>query len=267
MDILKRSLAPITQKAWDEIDSTARDVLSGMLSARKIVDVEGPMGWDYAAVPLGRLEVPEGTNPDGLEYGLHKVQPLVEVRAHFDLNVWEIDNIIRGARDIDLDNLENAAKKIAEFEEKTIYEGLAAGSIAGIKASSPYETLAVSDKAEDVLQQVTRGIQTMMAESIDGPYALVVNPQMWLSMSTYVQGYPLKKHLEEQLGGPVIISGFIDGAYLVSTRGGDMRMVIGQDVAIGYHRHDKNTVSLYLTESFTFQVFEPHAIVAFSWSA
>ncbi|QJT10269.1 family 1 encapsulin nanocompartment shell protein [Oceanidesulfovibrio marinus] len=266
MDILKRSLAPITEEAWDEIDSTARDVLSGLLSARRVVDVEGPMGWDYAAVPLGRLVVPEGTQPDGLEYGLNTVQPLVEVRAHFDLDIWEVDSIIRGAKGINLDNLEDAARRMASFEENAVYKGMSTASITGLMESSPYGTLHVSGKAEDILHQVTRGIQAMMAESIEGPYALVVNPQMWLSMSTYVQGYPLKKHLEEQLGGPVLISSFLDGACLVSTRGGDMRMVVGQDMAIGYYRHDKTTVSLYFTESFTFQVFEPHAIVTYNWT-
>ncbi len=266
MDILKRSLAPITAEAWAEIDGQARNVLTGMLSARKIVDVTGPLGWDYAAVPLGRLEVPDDARqPDGVEFGIHKVQPLVEVRAHFDLDIWEVDNIVRGAQDIDLSNLEDAAKKIAAFEEKAIYNGFSTGGISGVKDACPYDPIPVSGKAEDILEKVTRGIQMMMAEAIEGPYALVVNPQMWLSMSVYVNGYPLKKHLEEQLSGPVIISSFVEGAFLVSTRGGDMQMFLGQDLGIGYNRHDKHSVSLYLTESFTFQVYEPHAIVAYTW--
>jgi uncharacterized linocin/CFP29 family protein len=36
---------------------------------------------------------------------------------------------------------------------------------------------------------------------------------------------------------------------------------VGQDLAIGYAYHEKHSVELYLTESFTFQVLEPTAAV------
>ena len=56
MDILKRDLAPITAAAWQAVDSRARQTLTSMLSARRVVDVAGPLGWENAAVPLGRIE-------------------------------------------------------------------------------------------------------------------------------------------------------------------------------------------------------------------
>ena len=55
MDILKRTMAPLTQAAWDEIDSRAEEVLKSRLTARKAVSVIGPKGWDYTVVSEGRL--------------------------------------------------------------------------------------------------------------------------------------------------------------------------------------------------------------------
>lgn len=50
---------------------------------------------------------------------------------------------------------------------------------------------------------------------------------------------------------------------MISRRGGDFLLTIGQDFSIGYTSHNKDTVELYLTESMTFQVLEPAAAVEF----
>jgi uncharacterized linocin/CFP29 family protein len=47
----------------------------------------------------------------------------------------------------------------------------------------------------------------------------------------------------------------------VSCRGGDAELVLGQDIAIGYEKHDSKTVRLYFGESFTFRVLAPEAVV------
>jgi uncharacterized linocin/CFP29 family protein len=131
VDILKRELAPIPAEAWAEIDAQATRSLTAILSARKVVDVTGPMGTDFPGVPEGRLDYPKKQPKDGLSYGIHKVHHLVETRIPFELDVNEMDNVVRGAKDVDLSNLEEAAKNIALFEEKVVYHGLAEANIIG----------------------------------------------------------------------------------------------------------------------------------------
>ena len=121
MDILKRELAPIPAEAWMEIDEQAIRSLKAILSARKVIDVTGPMGTDFPGVPEGRLEYPKKQPKKDVSYGIHKVHHLVETRIPFDLDVIELDNVVRGAKDVDLGNLEDAARKIALFEEKVVY--------------------------------------------------------------------------------------------------------------------------------------------------
>jgi uncharacterized linocin/CFP29 family protein len=48
---------------------------------------------------------------------------------------------------------------------------------------------------------------------------------------------------------------------LLSTRGGDYELTVGQDLSIGYASHDRTDVELFLTESFTFRVLEEKAAV------
>lgn len=260
MDILRKSMAPISKEAWEEINDTAKEVLSAVLSARKIVDVKGPMGLKYAALPMGRIKIPE--NQQGqLKYGIHQVLPMVEARIPFKLDLWELDNLARGAEDIDLDALEEAAREIAQFEENVIYEGLKDGNITGLKNSSEYESVPFPESDEEILQTITRAITRFKIDSIGGPYSLVLNQEKWQRVNTIVKGYPLSKQLEKILGGSIIMAPLIKDSYLVSQRGGDCRMVVGQDLAIGYESHDHQNVQLYLTESFTFQVLEPRAVI------
>ena len=123
MDILKKDLAPLTHNAWEEINDEAVSIFTSLLSARKFIDINGPKGIGYAAVPLGQLDVTDDMEKDGIKFGIHKVMPLIELRVPFTLNIWEMDNLERGAKDIDLDNLEEAAHKLIKFEEEAIYQG------------------------------------------------------------------------------------------------------------------------------------------------
>ena len=260
MDILRKSMAPICDKAWEEINDNAVEVLTSVLSARKFVDVDGPKGWDFPALSLGRVHVPADQKGD-VQFGVHQVLPLIETRIPFELNIWELDNVARGAKDINLDNMEEAARKLAHFEEDAIYKGFKDGGIKGIKECSDYEPLKMPADDDEIIRVISGGIAKLKAASVEGPYSLVLNTELWQRFNSSGQGYPLRKRVETLLGGSIIMAPYIDDAYLVSERGGDFEMVVGQDISIGYESHNQKTVQLYFTESFTFQVVDPAAVV------
>ena len=59
----------------------------------------------------------------------------------------------------------------------------------------------------------------------------------------------------------------IDGAFVLTSRGGDFELTIGKDVSIGYLSHTDSVVRLYLEEAFTFRVLTSESSVALSASA
>jgi uncharacterized linocin/CFP29 family protein len=262
MDILRRSLAPIADAAWKEIFEQSQVVLTSVLSARKFVDVEGPKGWSFAALSTGRIEIPKDQSGN-IEYGIHKVLPLVEVRIPFELDIWELDNVSRGAQDIDLSHMEDAARELARFEESVIYEGLAPANIQGLKSCSIYDTQAFPENGEDILATVTHILAQFHANSIEGPYSLILGQKHWELVNSYTNGYPLRKELQTILGGSIVMAPYIEDAYIISERGGDLKMAIGQDISIGYKAANTKTVQLYFTESFTFHIIEPAAVAVF----
>lgn len=120
--MLYRDKAPISKEAWGEINSRAEDVLKSYLSGRKVVNVNGPKGLDYNVISEGKIEDIKTTGD--VNYASYKVLPLIESRVEFELDRIELDNIVRGAKDVDYEPLEKSLKNLALFEENAIYNGL-----------------------------------------------------------------------------------------------------------------------------------------------
>ena len=266
MDILKRELAPITDQAWQEIDRQAKRVFLSQLTARRFVDVIGPKGWDFTAVGLGRINVPENQRDGDVRFGIHMVQPLVEIRTSFQLDQWELDNISRGAADVDFTPLIDAAKQTALFEEKAVYHGFEAGDIDGILSFLEYEPLLFSHDPGDFLGTINEASTVLKDASVEGPYALLVNPLLWTDLVGMKTGYPLSKAIENAVKAKIILVPVLEDALLVSLRGGDYQLTLGHDLSVGYESHDDKYVNLYFTESFTFRVLDPSVFVRLSVS-
>ncbi|MFP4300583.1 MAG: family 1 encapsulin nanocompartment shell protein [Spirochaetaceae bacterium] len=264
MNLLKRELAPITDIAWKEIDEQASRVLRSLLTVRKFADLLGPYGPDFGGVARGRLETVDGKKRGLPDFGIHKVQPLMEVRVPFELDLWELDNASRGARDIDLTNMEEAARKVAAFEELILYNGAPEAGLTPLSEMVTQEAVQYDENPETFLKAVAQGVTQLRSSAVEGPYALIVDEPMWTYLSSSVQGRPLRHHLEYIMQGPVLLSTFTETPYLVSMRGGDLELVLGQDIAIGYHAHDTKKVQLFFTESCTYRILDPGVLLFFT---
>jgi uncharacterized linocin/CFP29 family protein len=254
-------MAPVSQEAWKEIDDQATTVFKNVLTARRFADVEGPNGLSYGGVNLGRLDIDGQQKENEVRYGINRFQPLMEIRKSFHLDVWELDNAVRGAEDIDLSALEEAAGEMAEFEEKTIYRGFDKACIKGLKGDSGHQAMSFPGDSNGILKTVADAVSEMRKSFVEGPYNLVVGEDKWQKLMVHTGGYPLKKQVEDLIGGEIVLNFYIDEGYLVSSRGGDFKLTLGQDLSIGYESHSQKDVQLFLTESFTFRVLEPAAVL------
>lgn len=265
LDLLKRELAPIPPPAFAAVDAEAARVLKLNLAGRRIVDFRGPHGWELAAVNTGRLtlvsEPPDREVHVGI--GIRQAQPLVELRTPIRLPIMELDSIARGAPDPDLRTVVAAAERVAHVEDSAIFNGLPAAGIVGILAASPHHPHRLPPDVTHLPRAILTARETLREAGIDGPYALVLDAAYTAQVLAAAQdGYPLSKRLTEGvLDGALVRAPAIDGGVLLSVRGGDYELTVGQDLSIGYAAHDRETVELYLTESFTFRVLDPAAAV------
>jgi uncharacterized linocin/CFP29 family protein len=263
MNDLFRKLAPISSEAWKEIDEEATRTLKLLLAARRLVDFSGPLGWETAAVSLGRTERIAATLNQGVETRRRQVQQLIELRVPFELSREELDVVGRGAKDPDLDAVRYAARSAALAEDRAIFQGYPEGGIEGISKASAASTLTIPKEYAHYPDVVAEATQKLRSEGVNGPYAIALGPRCYtgLTRSTQAGGYPVINHVRKLVDGPIIWAPAADGAIVLSLRGGDFELTVGQDFSIGYLDHTATSVRLYLQESFTFRVLSPEAAV------
>ncbi len=262
MNLLKREIAPIAPEAWAAIDEEARRVLKVTLAGRKLVDVEGPYGWKKAAVSTGKLELLEGQPRDGVSAGLRKVQPLVELRAGFELELMELDSVARGSESPKLGPLTEAAEKIALAEDDAIFNGYPAAGIEGMLAASPHPEFQFGQDPAAHMAAVVHALRTFEEAGVGGPFALALGTDRYAGLLQALEdGFSVYKRLRDVVGGPIIQSQALTGGALISMRGGDLKLTVGQDFSIGYVAADRHKVELYIASSFTFRAVGPEAVV------
>jgi uncharacterized linocin/CFP29 family protein len=265
MNHLHQELAPVTDEAWKAIEEEAAATLRAQLTGRRVVEVDGPHGWEHAGVPTGRVRGLADL-PDGSAAGrafLRKVQPLVEVRVPFALAREVVDAIARGDEAPGLSPVADAARAVTHAENRAIFHGWEKAGIEGILTASPHEPIPLSGDFIDFPAAVTRGVEALRVAGVEGPYAIVLGTRSHsgLTGTTGEGGYPIVEHVRRLVDGPVLWTPALDGAVILSGRGGDFEMTLGQDVSLGYLGHDAGGVQLYLEESFTFRPLGSEAAV------
>jgi len=261
---LLRGHAPITEVGWDMIDEEARRQLVAALAARKLVDFSGPHGWKHSAVDLGRT-VPLGRSAaSGVRGQLRKVLPLTELRSEFSVARAELLDADRGAEDVDLDDLMAAARRIAIAENVAVFHGWEEAGIVGLSSASTHDTIELGSNYADYPSPVAKAVENLLEAGVSGPYGLALGPAGYTGVveTTEHGGLVVFDHLRQILGGPIVWAPGVEGAVVVSMRGGDFLFESGEDLSVGYSSHDAENVELYFEESFTFRVVEPEACVA-----
>jgi uncharacterized linocin/CFP29 family protein len=267
MNHLLRELAPLPAPAWSMIEDEAKRALKLKLAARKLVDFVGPLGWDASAVSLGRTEAAQASAIAGVEARVRKVQPLLELRVPFQVSRDVIDAAARGAKDPDLDAVRDAASAAAIAEDRVVFHGLAAGAIVGIMDAAAGAALALSDDFTAYPGMVAEATNRLRNAGVGGPYAIALGPRCYTGLTkTTRDGFPVIEHVRRILDGPVVWAPGIDGAVVLSQRGGDFELTVGDDFGIGYLEHSRSAVTLYLQESMTFRVLAPEAAVPLRYS-
>lgn len=264
MSHLLREHAPITEAGWDLLDSEARERLAPALAARKLVDFSGPHGWQYSATNLGRVKEIGDPPSKGVNGAQRQVLALVELRAPFSVDRSELADADRGAEDADLAALDQAAHAIAVAENGAVFHGWKAAGMTGIVEASPHDPIELGEDCERYPRHVAKAVDALLSAGVGGPYGLALGPETHTRVLETSEhgGYPLLEHLREVVGGPLVWSPGVQGAVVLSTRGGDFLLESGEDFSVGYESHDADAVNLYLEESLSFRVATPEAAVA-----
>lgn len=263
MNNLHRELAPISAAAWADLEAEARRTFERHLAGRRVVDVPDAGGPELAAVDAGHLDAIDPP-AQGVAAHLRRSQPIVELRVPFTVQRQEVDDVERGARDTDWQPVKDAARRMAFAEDRALFEGYAAAHIEGIRASSSNPAMTLPAEVREYPTAISQALSALRLAGVAGPYALALSADAYTRVSeTAEHGYPIQEHIARVLNGEIIWAPAIDGAFLLTTRGGDFELRVGQDLSIGYLAHGATSIELYFQETLTFLVHTSEAAVAF----
>jgi uncharacterized linocin/CFP29 family protein len=262
MNNLHRELAPISDMAWAQIEEEASRTLKRYLAARRVVDVMGPAGTALSAVGTGhlrRISAPA----DGILARQREVKAIVEFRVPFELDRQMIDDVERGAEDSDWQPAKDAAKTIAFAEDGAIFEGYSAGGIEGLRRGTSNPVMTLPADVRNYPDAISQALSQLRLVGVNGPYSVVLGADPYTAViEARDYGYPVLQHIHRLVETEIIWAPAIPGAFVLTTRGGDFALHLGQDFSIGYLSHNDDTVRLYLQESFTFLLLTTEAAVA-----
>jgi uncharacterized linocin/CFP29 family protein len=261
MNNLHRELAPVSDKAWAQIEEEASRTLKRHLAARRVVDVVGPKGLELSAVGTGHLHQIQAP-ADGIQAAQRRAKALVELRVPFELTRQAIDDVERGATDSDWLPVKEAARKIAFAEDRSVFDGYAAAGIQGVRQGSSNPPLVLPSNVRGYPGAVAQAVSQLRLAGVNGPYALLLGAEAYTAVSGGSdEGYPILQHIHRLVDGEIVWAPAIEGGFVLTTRGGDFELDIGQDISIGYSSHSKTIVELYLQETFTFRLLTTEAAV------
>jgi uncharacterized linocin/CFP29 family protein len=262
MDNLHRELAPVSDAAWAQIEQEATRTLKRHLAARRVVDVHGPAGYELSAAGTGHVH---DIDPpaDGVLARQRLVLPLVELRVPFVLDRQQIDDVERGAEDSDWQPVKDAARQIAFAEDRAIVDGYPAAGIEGIRPGASNPPLSLPADVREYPAAISRALGQLREAGVEGHYSVLLSADAYIAVSeTSDHGYPVLEHIQRLIDGDIVWAPAISGALVLTTRGGDFSLRLGQEASIGYLAHTSTDVQLYLQESLTFAMLTGEAAVS-----
>ncbi len=262
MNNLHRELAPISDAAWSQIEEETSRTIKRYLAGRRVVDVQGPSGVAVSAIGTGHSRNVAAPG-DGILARQREAKALVELRVPFELDRQQIDDVERGANDSDWQPAKDAARLLAFAEDRAIFEGYAAVGIGGIREGTSNPVMPLPADIRAYPDAIAQALSQLRLVGVNGPYSVLLSANAYTGLSeTSDHGYPVLEHIKRLVDGQIIWAPAISGAFVLTTRGGDFGLYIGEDVSIGYLSHDDKTVRLYLEETFTFLLLTTEAAVA-----
>lgn len=261
MDNLRRDSAPLSPRAWKELDEAVAQAARHLLAGRRIARFDGPRGWDHVATRLGTM-TPCATQEGRAVVCMPEMALLAEIRADFSLSWTAIEVFERGAPALDTAPAEAAAREVALAEDRIVLHGDPVGHGFLSADGSPSVTVQDWSKHGQGLNDVLRAVEALDGLGINGPYELVLSPARYYAFlqSGEDGGYPTSQHLSTVIAAVHRSTVLRQAGALFSTRGDDFVITVGGDLSVGYRGHDPAGVHLFCVETVASQVVTPPAV-------
>lgn len=261
MDYLNRNASPFSATLWKAIDEAAIKAARDMLTGRRFLDVEGPYGVGLTTIEVGNDDFCRQPAPDEAGAVMGHAISVPMLRKTFNLSIRRVAGHVEKGQPLDLTPVENAAEAVAKREEEFIYHGQPDFHLHGLLTAPGRCEVQGGDwgRLETALENSLTAVSRLDSAGFRGPYALAVSPELYNGLfRRYDNTDMLQVEHLNRLFTRGIYKAPIEGAVVVDPRAG--KIVIGQDVMVGYSESDGVHAQLYVCESIVLKLDSPNAV-------
>ncbi len=263
-DFLHRDDAPFSDAVWERIDTVVTAAAKSVLSARRIIHVEGPYGLGIKSVPVPDVVLEEpGEGSAGLSSG--GVIPLGLIGKTFSLSARDIAAFEQTGMPFSPAPAAQAAIACARREDDLLFNGSKALGATGLLNAKGVQSasLAAWDKVGDAAEDIIRTVTLLDDAGLHGPYALALTPARYnLLFRRYPQGNLIEiEHLRELVSDGIVKAPALkSGGVLLATGRQFATIVLGQDLMTGFVGPADGAYDLHLSESVALRLVQPKAV-------
>jgi uncharacterized linocin/CFP29 family protein len=261
MDYLNRGAAPFNDNIWKQIDDAAISAARDMLTGRRFLEVEGPVGVGLTSVEVGNDDFCRQPRADEAGAVLGRAISVPMLRKSFDLSIRRLAAHQEMSQPLNLSPVQTAAEAVAAREEEFIYTGQQNFGLPGLLNAEGRNHHEGGDwsNIQQALEDVLAAVNILDGKGFRGPYALALSPPLYNGLFRLYPGTELLQlqHLR-RLCERGVYKAPIEHGVLVDPRVG--RLLIGQDLMAGYIGQNGVHYQLYLSLSLVLMIEEPGAI-------
>lgn len=265
-DILMRNQAPVSGEEWQRMDQTIVEVARKLLVGRRFIPMAGPLGLGTQYVTLDRLAVTDKA-PIAVDLGTRRVVPLATLEKDFTLLWQDLATAEQTGYPLDMGPVAVAAVTVAQQEDALIFNGTR--QVEGLLTAKGHLTGTFGnwDDPLAAIASVAGAVGQLMSQSLQGPFALAVNPVTYAKLLKPVDGMQLALKLMGEIATAGVFQTPVlpeNQAVVVSNGRENLELVVGQDLTTAYLGPVGMDHSFRVLETLALRIRRPVAIAVLS---
>ncbi|MFW6051456.1 MAG: family 1 encapsulin nanocompartment shell protein [Myxococcota bacterium] len=244
------------------IEEAAMEQAREVLTARRFLEFEGPLGAGVPSLQVGDL-IEESVDDEGTLIAARRALPIPTLHATFRLPTRELQGAQEHGFPLSTGPAEDAAERVALAEERLIYHGHADLGIGGLLNTSGAQRTALSDWSNPgaAIGDVIAAADKLDAAGVHAPFALVLAPTLYNQLFRKYEGSDVLAldHLRRLAAGGIYKSHVLrDTAALVSPDVGPL--VCAQDLQVSFLDMAADTVRFLVSSSVVLRLDDAAAV-------
>ncbi len=255
-DYLGRNEAPVGAETWNVLDSAMIDAAKSRISGRRLIAMDGPLGFGQKVIALADTRTDECTYAGN-------VIPLHVLTSGFQLGKRDVAAFEKDRIFLDTGPVACAAMECAGKEENLVYQGIHGMPGLMTVEGSGSHTLTKWEKVGAAADQIIDAVTKLDDAGFNGPYAMALAPAQYnLLLRRYPQGEGTElDHIKTIVtDGVVKAPALKKGGVLIASGRQYCSLSVGLDMTIGYNGPAGEYLDFTVTESIALLVRVPESI-------